>query len=276
MPSSHDERLSVFTPSELLSIAREELRGPCQLIDRTANCPESADYEASIAFLSSTIFEVLHANGAILVYLQKTQLNWQSFKNIFSLVRYGDMPSFVAASGRNHPSTPGWLAWCRDDYLFVSPEYDLKLSCRSIVNFAHGSDTCCICLEAILAEKIAVGLDCGHMLHSECLGAAVVQSDRPACPLCRQTFEIDAHGVIIKCQDELRQDEPVHEQPPVQMSFSEVAGPSRGIPSADHSFDSMVQGHSGDAHGDEEAMIPGLVTRDGNPARNCACHCFLQ
>jgi hypothetical protein len=72
---------------------------------------------------------------------------------------------------------------------------DLRLSTHVLHGFIVGNANCCICLDAMFEEKSSIGLDCGHIIHTECLQLATTKGAH-ACPLCRRPFRINADGTV--------------------------------------------------------------------------------
>ena len=71
------------------------------------------------------------------------------------------------------------------DRLHHAPAYDLALSRRVLCDFARGGGECCICLEPICASGPSTGLECGHIIHEQCLRRCL-ETPAPSCPLCRE------------------------------------------------------------------------------------------
>ena len=120
-----------------------------------------------------------------LVFAQRTPENTTGFAAAFALMKHGSAIGASEADAEIPLALPGWLAWHRDDYFFASPAYDLALSRRVLCDFARGGGECCICLEPICASGPSTGLECGHIIHEQCLRRCL-ETPAPSCPLCRE------------------------------------------------------------------------------------------
>ena len=156
---------SPFSAHDIVAATQERVEsGSCMLEDRTDSVPPSMDDEIAIVrFLASIVNEAVAAGGKRLFYVQRTSHNTEGFVALFAMVKFGAQ----LAVGRSpiRFAAPGWLAWCRDDYFFGSPTYDLQVSSHVLHGFIVGNTNCCICLDAMFEEKSSIGLECGHLIH---------------------------------------------------------------------------------------------------------------
>ena len=115
---------------------------------------------------------------------------------------------------------------------FASPSYDLSLSCRVLHGFAAGSSESCICLEAMFEERQSIGLDCGHIIHTECLQQALSSAagQTSMCPLCRHPFQVNSDGTVTAVR-QLPQ--------PAQAAATTTATASRGLRGNEPGFVSL-------------------------------------
>mmetsp|Transcript_33675 Transcript_33675/g.55615 ORF Transcript_33675/g.55615 Transcript_33675/m.55615 type:complete len:262 (-) Transcript_33675:60-845(-) len=186
-------------PTELTAALAEE---KYHLIDRTVDVPVSSqDFGKVMKFLHSTTTNPDVCAGRAIVFALRTVENSDGFNTLFVLSKFSHQ--FLAGSDEPiHFVAPGWLAWCRDDYFFAAPDYDLKLSTRVLLSFARGVSDCCICLEPVYDEagKCVTGLSCGHVIHTDCLQHCWQQALRAGkesvCPLCREPFFVAADGML--------------------------------------------------------------------------------
>ena len=185
-----------YTSADLIAAAREKLPEMCELEDRTKGLPtDGSNMMALIKFLSDAVGDAEAGGGRKLIYIQRTAENKDGFCSTFALVKYAETVTQTTDPIRF--AAPGWIAWCRDDYFFASSSYDLTLACRVLLGFAAGSSECCICLESMFEERPSIGLDCGHIIHEECLQKALSSvGQSPTCPLCRTPFQVKRDGTI--------------------------------------------------------------------------------
>ena len=90
---------------------------------------------------------------------------------------------------------------------------DLRLSTHVLHGFIVGNANCCICLDAMFEEKSSIGLDCGHIIHTECLQLATAKGAH-ACPLCRRPFRIHADGTVTAATPDTAVAHQPHRAPP--------------------------------------------------------------
>jgi hypothetical protein len=195
-----DAPISAFEPAELVAEVQPKLPQEIQLDDRTAGVPTTDDdFGAILSFVKAATTDATDEQGRRLIYIQRTEANANAFNLIFALVKYGEQLIGSQAPLRFAP--PGWLAWCRDDYFFATSAYDLPLSSRVLIGFALGTSECCICLEAMFEERPSIGLECGHIVHTDCLSQALHSRGSAqlthTCPLCRHPFTIAPDGSIV-------------------------------------------------------------------------------
>ena len=204
------ESLSPFSHKELVRLAQEKIRGSmpgtCTIIDRTEALPTRADdMMAVIQFLAQVVHDSEGGGGRTLVFVQRTSENADGFNAAFAAVKHGE--ALANSSDPISFAAPGWLAWCRDDYFFASPSYDLRLSSQVLHGFAVGESNCCICLESMFEKRPCIGLECGHLIHAECLQrAAHAEATRGvmhSCPLCRRPFSVKEDGTVTAAPEEV-------------------------------------------------------------------------
>ena len=108
--------MSGYSSTELVTAMREKLTETCELEDRTRGLPtDGGNVMAIIKFLSDTVGDAEAAGGRKLIYVQRTAENKDGFCSTFALVKYGETVTQTTDPIRF--AAPGWIAWCRDDYV---------------------------------------------------------------------------------------------------------------------------------------------------------------
>lgn len=74
-------------------------------------------------------------------------------------------------------------------------QLSLKLADDEYEEVPPGDDDCAICLER--DGETWIKIDCGHLFHKKCLLAAIEQTRKRACPLCRCPLESDGSCLIL-------------------------------------------------------------------------------
>jgi len=181
------DQYSPFDAHSLLHAAGADFGAHVRVLDRSEQLAlGTSTLHGSTMMLALRLIATLlsEAEGA-LVFAQRSPENSAGFAAVFALMRHGK--EIEAKEATPIPiQLPGWLAWNREDYFFAAPSYDLSLSTRVLVDFTRGGGECCICLEGIRSGGPSTGLDCGHIIHEQCLQRCLQQPAAPSCPLCRQ------------------------------------------------------------------------------------------